>query len=421
VFARNVVGTSDGSPVVNVTTDEEEPDGAPQNVAAQNSSSTSILVMWDEVPADQQNGIITGYTITYNSQKENDNGNVSAGPSDRQKELTNLKEFVNYTITVSASTVKGEGPASDPIVVTTDQDKPDGSPQNVRGENSSATSILVMWDEVPADQKKGIITGYTITYNSQTENDNGNVQAGPYDRQKELTGLKEFVNYNITVSASTVKGEGPASDPIVVTTDQDRPSAPPQDLMLKDTTSTSLLVGWNEVPAADKNGIIISYSVSYQAISSTLVENLTVYFPTREIKLTGLIKSMNYSVRVLASTDKGDKKDSDPEFFVTNQDVPSAAPQNVRGHNTSSTSILVTWDEVPASEQRGNIRYYIVTYKETMEGAEISKRVDSPTRSVELTSLKRYAKYSIQVSAATVKGDGPATVPITVSTKQGRK
>lgn len=101
--------------------------------------------------------------------------------------------------------------------------------------------------------------------------------------------------------------------------------------------------------------------------------------------------------------------------------VPSAAPQNVRGHNTSSTSILVTWDEVPANEQRGNIRYYIVTYKETMEGAEISKRVDSPTRSVELTGLKRYAKYSIQVSAATVKGEGPVSVPITVSTKQGSK
>ena len=78
--------------------------------------------MWDEVPADQQNGIITGYTITYSSQTENDNGNVPVGPNDRQKELTGLKEFVNYTITVSACTVKGEGPPSDPIVVTTDQD-----------------------------------------------------------------------------------------------------------------------------------------------------------------------------------------------------------------------------------------------------------------------------------------------------------
>ena len=99
--------------------------------------------------------------------------------------------------------------------------------------------------------------------------------------------------------------------------------------------------------------------------------------------------------------------------------VPSAAPQNVRGQNTSSTSILVAWDEVPVNEQRGNIRYYTVIYMETQGGAEMSKRVDSSTLSVELTGLKRYAKYSIQVSAATVKGDGPASVPVTVSTKQG--
>jgi len=79
-----------------------------------------------------------------------------------------------------------------------------------------------MWDEVPVKQQNGIITGYTITYHSQTENDNGNVSVDANNRHKNLTGLKEYVNYNITVFASTVKGNGPASDPvIVVRTDQD--------------------------------------------------------------------------------------------------------------------------------------------------------------------------------------------------------
>ena len=79
--------------------------------------------MWDEVPAEKRNGIITGYTITYHSQTENDNGNVQVNGSVHQTELTNLKECVNYDITVFASTVKGNGPASDPvIVVRTDQD-----------------------------------------------------------------------------------------------------------------------------------------------------------------------------------------------------------------------------------------------------------------------------------------------------------
>lgn len=75
---------------------------------------------------------------------------------------------------------------------------------------------------------------------------------------------------------------------------------------------------WGEVPAPDRNGIIRSYTVSYQANNSFLAENITV--DVREVNLTGLIKNMNYSVRVLASTDKGDGNYSDPKFFVTNQD-----------------------------------------------------------------------------------------------------
>ena len=60
-----------------------------------------------------------------------------------------------------------------------------------------------------AELRNGIITGYNITYQSQTENDNGFVPAGPNDRQANLTGLKEFVKYNISVVAVTVKGDGP--------------------------------------------------------------------------------------------------------------------------------------------------------------------------------------------------------------------
>ena len=72
-----------------------------------------------------------------------------------------------------------------------------------------------------ADLRNGIITGYNITYQSQTENDNGVVQAGPNDRQANLTGLKEFVKYNISVVAFTAKGDGPPFI-IVVRTDPDR-------------------------------------------------------------------------------------------------------------------------------------------------------------------------------------------------------
>ena len=71
------------------------------------------------------------------------------------------------------------------------------------------------------EQQNGILTGYTISYQSQTESHNGSISAGANDRQKNITGLKEYVNYNITVFASTVIGDGPRSSPVLVRTDQD--------------------------------------------------------------------------------------------------------------------------------------------------------------------------------------------------------
>ena len=101
--------------------------------------------------------------------------------------------------------------------------EPDGAPQNVTGQKTSSTSILVTWEEVQAELRNGIIAGYTLKYRSLTENDNGIVKAGPNGRQANLTGLKEFVEYNISVVAFTVQGDGPPSV-IVVRTDQDSES-----------------------------------------------------------------------------------------------------------------------------------------------------------------------------------------------------
>ena len=39
--------------------------------------------------------------------------------------------------------------------------------------------------------------------------------------QANLTGLNEYTNYSITVFASTLKGDGNVSEPIIVITDED--------------------------------------------------------------------------------------------------------------------------------------------------------------------------------------------------------
>ena len=99
--------------------------------------------------------------------------------------------------------------------------EPSAPPANVRGHNTSSTSVLVEWNDVPAADQNGIILCYTITYESQTENHNGKETVYYPTLQTELTGLNEYVNYSITVFASTVKGNGPTSSPIFVITDED--------------------------------------------------------------------------------------------------------------------------------------------------------------------------------------------------------
>ena len=106
-------------------------------------------------------------------------------------------------------------------VLTSFISEPSAAPLNVRGHNTSSTSIFVTWDGVPAADKNGIITSYNITYHSLTENHSNSTKVDYPDRQVTLIGLREFVNYSITVSASTNIGPGPASDAIIVITGED--------------------------------------------------------------------------------------------------------------------------------------------------------------------------------------------------------
>ena len=110
-------------------------------MGGQNTSSTSISVSWDPVLAVLQNGAITGYNITYQSLTENDSGFVTAGPNDRQANLTGLKEFVEYNISVVAFTVKGDGPPF-VFIVRTDQDS--------KSYNTLLLLLLLIWQSVSA-------------------------------------------------------------------------------------------------------------------------------------------------------------------------------------------------------------------------------------------------------------------------------
>ena len=101
-------------------------------------------------------------------------------------------------------------------------------------------------------------------------------------------------------------------------------------------------------------------------------------------------------------------------FYFFSRTGPNAAPVNIQGHYTSSTSILVQWGEVPATDLNGIIRSYTVTYKALPSGSPQTEVVNAPTRQATLTGLNEYTIYSIRVFASTAKGDGNVSNPIVV-------
>ena len=99
-----------------------EPSAQPVNIQGHDISSTSIWVNWDTVPVADQNGIILSYTVTYTAFPGGIPRTAVVSAPTTHITLRSLEEYTNYSILVFASTVRGDGNASDPIIVTTDED-----------------------------------------------------------------------------------------------------------------------------------------------------------------------------------------------------------------------------------------------------------------------------------------------------------
>ena len=83
-------------------------------------SSTSIFVQWDQVPSQYQNGVILYYTVAYYRRYYSSSFPqrvVVAAPT-TQTTLTGLNQGALYTISVSASNIRGDGPVASISIAT---------------------------------------------------------------------------------------------------------------------------------------------------------------------------------------------------------------------------------------------------------------------------------------------------------------
>ena len=82
---------------------------------------------------------------------------------------------------------------------------------------------MVSWDEVPLIDRNGIVTNYEVLY-EPLETFEGAIMAmevNTTNTSTTLSGLEEFVMYDISVRAYTSEGPGPYSEEIARRTLED--------------------------------------------------------------------------------------------------------------------------------------------------------------------------------------------------------
>ena len=99
------------------------------------------------------------------------------------------------------------------------------------------------------------------------------------------------------------------------------PSAPPQNVVAGFSSSTTIMTSWLPVPYADSNGIVYAYIISVKRFNSLDAwVNHTQYEPSLQFTIPGLLKHVNYTMKISAVTSKGSGPFSAEVVRTTDED-----------------------------------------------------------------------------------------------------
>ena len=89
----------------------------------------------------------------------------------------------------------------------------------------------------------------------------------------------------------------------------------------RNLSSSSILVEWGDVPEPERNGIILSYTVTYEVPPDVPIRRQEVVNASaRQATLIGLNKFTEYKIAVFANTSKGGGTGSEPIQVKTDED-----------------------------------------------------------------------------------------------------
>ena len=104
-------------------------------------------------------------------------------------------------------------------------------------------------------------------------------------------------------------------------------------------------------------------------------------------------------------------------LFISFNLVPGKPPASLSGVTASSSSIRLTWDDVPSEFQYGIIRGYNIYIKDSSNNVW-RHPITTTSRTHDITGLQYWAYYDMKISAFTTPGEGPNSSVVTVRTAQ---
>ncbi|XP_057675861.1 netrin receptor DCC isoform X5 [Corythoichthys intestinalis] len=375
---------------------------APRDLVPVLVSSRFVRLSWR--PPEDTGGSIQTYGVYYSQDGVERERSVNVSePESLELMVSNLKPEEGYSFRVVAYNDVGPGESSNPLRITT---KPDlqvpSKIESLNAEALSPTSIQINWETPSAPN--GPIIGYRViwTENLSSKEQSADVSGLNY----KLEGLNKFTKYTVRVVAINRFGPGTASENIIVTTQSDVPSAPPQNITLEVVLSRSIKVSWQPPARSAQNGIISAYKIKYRKTGrrgdQEAIEPNNLWY-----LFTGLEKGSQYSFQVSAMTTNGTGPPSEwhtaetPENDLDESQVPDQ-PSSLHVRPLPN-SIIMSW--TPPLSPSILVRGYIIGYGVGSPYAE-TVRVDSKQRYYSIENLEPSSHYVISLKAFNNAGEG---------------
>ncbi|XP_037835047.1 roundabout homolog 3 isoform X2 [Kryptolebias marmoratus] len=201
----------------------------------------------------------------------------------------------------------------------------------------TAASIRVSWT---VDRQSPFVQGYRIFYRP-----NGGTWLfhdinSPFERSTILSSLLKGTEYEIKIRPYFDEFQGRDSRTLLVRTTEEVPSAPPREVTVKLSNSSSINVSWDPPPSEMQNGVIQEYKVWCVGSGS---DNQTRYYINRTVDgnalstvLQGLTPGVLYQVEVAAVTSAGVGMHSQSVSVLIK--LPADQPSVSGGGETSGSS-----------------------------------------------------------------------------------